>query len=125
MWRKALAFEGYARTEIGRPKNRLQVWAYIAKYVGKGIDSLVIGPYLNNPFTGRRWGILRRSDLPLAELHEGRFFDCEWIEDAYFAALQDNPFIDNFNNRSFTLLGKGANQIGDYLFMTNVDGEMF
>lgn len=124
-WNKALGFDGYVRTDIGRPRNRKQVWAYIAKYCAKRDGSLVIGPYLNNPFPGRRWGILRRSDLPLAELHSMREFDCEYIEDAYFAALQANPHIDQYNNKSFTLLGESANEIGDFIFMTDVDGEMF
>jgi hypothetical protein len=123
-WRGILGFPDKLRTETKGCKNRIKSFVYITQYCAKRNGSLVFGPYLNNPWNGRRWGKLRYELLPFADEHYLRTFDYEHLQDAYYHALEGRAELNEYGNKSFTLLGDQAEDVGNFIFGLTIDGEI-
>lgn len=123
-WRSIVRYKNKPRTETKGCKNRGRAFIYISKYCAKRNGSLVFGPYLNNPFNGRRWGTLRPELLPMATEHKLRSFETQHLRDAFYAALEGRPLINQYGNLTFTLLGDQAEDVGNFCFGLTIDGEI-
>lgn len=123
-WREVIGHLPKTRTETRGAKDRTRCFIYITKYCAKRIGSLVFGPYLNNPWNGRRWGVLRRELLPFHDEHSMREADWTHITDLYDYCLSKRSALNEYGNRSFTLLGDQAEEIGNFLFGLTIDGEI-
>ena len=123
-WKMVIGYpqDRYVRTETRGARNRRLAWHYLAKYCGKH-SSLVIGAYLNNAFPGRSWGIMRKNRLPMHDLHKASMPDTRWIQEIYGEVVGDAP-RNKYGNKSFTLLGNRACEVGDILFGMHLDGEI-
>jgi len=121
LWQKAIGHEGYVRTETERMRNQRQAGYYISKYLAKVDPSLVIAAYHNKLPTGRQWGILRKSLLPLMPEHRVRLPPGDVVNAARQYAALERPEVNTYGNESFTLLGEKAIAVGEYLFGKGVD----
>lgn len=110
-WRQGIDAKGYVRTSVEAARSARECGKYIAKYVAKEACSLVIDAYLNNVITGRRWGILRKNDVPMCPRHEFRVAPSLTTEECLqiaTRALHSARPVDC----SFTLFGKIARLVG-------------
>lgn len=124
MWKKVIGYNDYCRTETKGMKNKQQAMYYVCKYHAKCEGSLVYGPYLNNIQSGRHWGIFRNELYPYGAEFKSDFKDDELLSSAYAYAKDKLPSKRLQANESFRLFGENAEEIGQILFGTKLDGEI-
>jgi hypothetical protein len=115
MWRKAIGYDGYTRTDIRRVDEKGCTQMYMAKYIDKNAVplSLVIAAYQSKP--GRAYGWLRKEKIPR---HPEQLFTD--LTDAQRACLIDMaserlPLVSDDYETSFTLLGDGVRDVLEIL----------
>jgi len=114
-WQKSVGYFEYIRTEVKRMVNERQAGAYVAKYCGKAEDcSLVNDVHLNNIPTGRQWGVLRPSLLPVHPKRTVRVSADEIRKSRQMANLA-RPCIMGKDD-TFLLLGPTAISVGNEVF---------
>lgn len=107
-WKGIIGYKDYVRTETKRMVNDRQAGYYISKYCAKVEDcSLVNAAYLNNPPTGRNWGIHRRDLLPVAAKNDMVLEPGSTMEILRRIARPWFPTVLQ-SDQSFTLIGKSA-----------------
>lgn len=112
-WSAAIGCSGYVRTEVQGMKNEDQAAAYVAKYCGKPVLSLVIPAYLNNIPAGRQWGILRKSKLPMCEIQSIRLQNGVLLDEQRDHINRCLPLGIKSTEGSLTVFGKLAQVVGE------------
>lgn len=115
-WQKAIAWDGYVRTEVKRMNNGEHAAFYLAKYLSKvdASPSLVNAAYLSNP--GRAWGFHRPALIPrhplesVIGLTDRQYDEIRRIVSAY----KQGPLIDAAS--TITLLGDHAAEAAHEIF---------
>lgn len=123
MWKAALGYRKYCRTETEAMRSKWEAIHYVSKYLAKTNGSLVYGPYLNTEQDGRRWGILREELFPYGDKWEGNFPDTLDLEHAYAWAKSLLPRKKQRCAASFRLFGHNAESVGQLLYGVDVDGQ--
>lgn len=123
-WKNVLGYRDYTRTETKRAYSKRKALAYVSKYCAKADGSLVHAAYLNNPIKGRQWGHLRKELLPYHDEHYLESADCEYLQQCWNDAMRGHDYRNAFGNKSFTLFGEQASEIGNFLFGICVDGQV-
>jgi hypothetical protein len=124
IWKKALGYKKYCRTETTAMRSYAGAIFYVAKYAAKRNGSLVYAAYLNNKPTGRQWGILRKELIPFDAKFKALFPEDMCIASAYAYARQLLPRELLKANKSFRLFGINAEEIGKLIHGITVDGEI-
>lgn len=119
-WNSTLGHEGYVRTETKRMKNDRQAGYYLSKYLAKVHSSLVITAYLSKIPTGRQWGILRKSIVPMCEKYNVRLENGPFADELRELAALERPQVNAYGTASFTLLGDKAEAVGRVLIEKGV-----
>jgi hypothetical protein len=111
-WRKSIGYgDGPLSTDIRRVSGTEGAIRYVAKYTAK-CTSLDIVTYHNNlAISGRHWGVLRRSLIPLAEQVIYTSLELGQIKDLQAYARSRSSRYDEFGAAGFTAFGKDAVKI--------------
>ena len=106
-WRQIIGHDqGPLSTRVEKARNAKECGKYIAKYLAK--SSLDIAVNLNSGIpTGRRWGVLRKSNVPMCKATEWSLPASEITDDMLEFAQRCLGAAEPLTN-SFTLLGNSA-----------------
>lgn len=123
-WKETIHVDDYVRTEVKGMSSTRQVGYYVSKYAAKVDCSLVNDAYRNSIPFGRQWGIFRKSLVPMLPESKVRLLPSPATDAARFAYLAARETYNPWGNESFTVLGKEAELIGQFLFAKVVDDKL-
>lgn len=121
IWRSILHVRGPLATDIRAAKNGELASVYIAKYMSKVHErcSLDNDAYLNTH--GRHWGLVRKKSIPMAKLEWTLDLSEEEIEYLLKTGHDRLPWVDMNAPHSFSLIGKNAVDVSEYLRKLTLD----
>jgi len=122
-WKKTIGAEGTVITWVDGILDGRKAGIYLAKYIAKKEDSVVldIPAYLNK--IGRNWGTVRKGMIPLHPLHEFNHLtksQVDWLRAEGSSAL---PWLDENHQGSFTVMGAAPQRILEEMKELSLTGE--
>ncbi len=124
-WHRIIGTRVKPRLELKEATGPRRVGFYVSKYIGKMPPPcyLVIDAYLAAVLPGRKWGVLRKESIPWCPKRQTEILQGSQWDVIRTMAKDSWKGCPNDGEQGFTLFGKGAEMVSEYLATIGVDAE--
>lgn len=120
-WRKAIGFDGYVRTEIGRMRKADSIRLYLAKYISKEAVSPSLVYAASGRSLGKAYGYLRSSEIPMCPIETYTNLTARQIAELMKLAEEQLPWVQDGSIQPWTALGGMSTDVRKILSSDAID----
>lgn len=123
-WMRSINEDAWTSVDCQMMTTEKQLGCYVAKYCAKADCLLDVGLNLNKMWSGKFWGCHRRNRMPFGGSEEWRLVTTDLLEACYAYALEGRDIRYADRNKSITILGAKAVELGELIQHAAIDASM-